>query len=189
MSVFETKTITLRDGAVVTRRSADEVDAQRLIDYLDQVRRETDGIMFNPADDLPTLDEERKWVRGVRDNDGSVQIAAEVDDRLVALAGMDCSKRVRQRHSAGVGISIRDGWRDRGLGTALMRELVDWARAHPELEQLTLCVFHDNPRAHAVYRKVGFMEDGRLPRRAKRHGRFVDFVEMSLWLKAAGVLP
>ncbi len=188
MSVFTTKTVTLSDGTDVLLRSPEESEAQRLLEYLDAVRRESEGIMYGPDDDLPSLEEERKWVRGNLERDGSMHIAADVEGQVVALAGIDQAKFVRQCHSAGLGISIRDEWCNRGLGTLLVRELVDWARGHPGLEQLTLCVFASNPRAQAVYRKVGFQEDGRLPRRAKVNGRYIDIVEMSLWLDDSGAM-
>jgi len=188
VSVFTAKTITLPDGAEVLLRSPQESEAQRLLEYLDAVRRESDGIMFDPADDLPSIEEERRWVRSHMENNDGVHVAAVVEDQIVALAGIHPMKFLRQRHSAGVGISIRKQWCDRGLGTLLMRELVDWARAHPGLEQLTLCVFECNPRAQAVYRKIGFREDGRLPRRAKVNRRYIDLVEMSLWLAEAETL-
>jgi RimJ/RimL family protein N-acetyltransferase len=188
VSVFAAKPITLPDGAEVLLRSPDESEAQRLLDYLDAVRRESDGIMFDPADDLPSIEEERQWVRGNLESDGGVHVAAVIENQIAALAGIYPMKFVRQRHSAGIGISIRKRWCGRGLGTVLMRELVGWACEHRGLEQLTLCVFDTNPCAQAVYRKVGFREDGRLPRRAKIHGQYIDLVEMSLWLNEAEAL-
>jgi RimJ/RimL family protein N-acetyltransferase len=189
MSVFIPKTVTLCDGAEVLLRSPDESEAQCLLEYLDAVRRESDGIMFDPADDLPSLDEERAWVRRNIESDGGVHVAAVVEGQIIALAGIDQARFVRQHHSAGVGISIRGAWCDRGLGTVLMRELVGWAQEHPKIEQLTLCVFDTNPRAHAVYQKVGFREDGRLPRRAKVKGQYIDLIEMSLWIAEAETVP
>jgi RimJ/RimL family protein N-acetyltransferase len=188
MSLFTPKTVTLPDGAEVLLRSPQESEAQGLLDYLDAVRRESDGIMFDPADDLPSLAEERAWVRRNIESNGGVHVAAVVEGQIVGLAGIDRAKFVRQRHSAGVGISIRDSWCGRGLGTVIMGELVVWAREHPEIEQLTLCVFDTNPRAQAVYQKVGFLEDGRLPHRAIVNGRHIDLVEMSLWLNEAEIL-
>lgn len=182
MSLYENKTIVLPDGAEVLLRSPEVSEAAQLLEYLDAVRCESQGIMFDAADDLFSLEEERQWVRKSNESDGEVHVAAVVDDQIIALAGIDRPKFVRQRHIAGLGISIRDKWCDRGLGTLLMRELVGWVREQPELELLTLCVFDNNPRAQAVYRKVGFAEDGRLSKRAKVNGEYIDLIEMSLWL-------
>ncbi len=183
MSLFENKTIVLPDGAEVLLRSPRVEEATQLLVYLDAVRSETNGIMYSPADRLPSLEEERQWVRGHTGNDDAVHVAAEVGGEIVALAGVDPTRFTRQSHLAGVGISIREKWCSRGLGSILMRELIEWSRERPGLKMLTLCVFANNPRAQAVYRKVGFREDGRLPRRAKVNDDYVDIIEMSLWLE------
>lgn len=185
MSLFTSKTITLPDGAEVLLRSPVEDEAQSLINYLDAVRREADGILFSPEDKLPTLEEERMWISAADGRDG-LHLAAEADGAIVALADINRGRHVRQRHLAGIGVSVRKAWCGRGLGTVMMRELIAWARACTGIELLTLNVLEDNHRAQAVYRRVGFAEDGRLPGRIKRDGSLVAVVEMSLWLRDPG---
>jgi RimJ/RimL family protein N-acetyltransferase len=48
-----------------------------------------------------------------------------------------------------------------------MQTLIEWAEAHPGIEKLTLGVFATNTRAIALYRKLGFAEEGRQPREVK----------------------
>ena len=186
MSVIKHKTVKLPDGAEVLLRSPVVDEAGQLLKYLDAVRRETNGIMYSPEDTIPTLAEERQWVLGHVENDRAVNIAAVADDQIIAMADVGALRFKRQQHLGGVGISIRKAWCDRGLGTLMMRELIDWSRTCPGIEMLTLCVFSNNPRAQAVYRKVGFIEDGRLPRRAKVNGEYIDIIEMSLRLDEQG---
>jgi RimJ/RimL family protein N-acetyltransferase len=186
MSVFGNKTITLADGARVLLRSPEVDEAGQLLEYLDAVRRETNGILYSPEDTIPSLEEETAWVRGKRDCKVGTHIAADVDGTIVGLAGIDQPKFARQHHIGSVGISIRKAWCDRGLGTLIMRELIEYARREPALEILTLNVLSTNPRAHAVYRKVGFKDDGRLPGRIKLNGEYVDLCEMSLCVNEMG---
>ncbi len=181
MSVFTPKTLTLKDGAKVTLRSPEEDDAPRLIDYLDAVRRETDFILFSPDDDLPELEWERNWVRSNRDGAG-VQIMAEADGEVVSLCGIGCGGHERVRHRGDIGISVRQAWCDRGLGTLLMHELVGWAEQSDAVDVLTLGVFADNPRAIRVYEKAGFAVDGRRRWQTKRGDDYVDELIMSRWV-------
>jgi len=187
MSVFTPKSVSLKDGSAVLLRSPREDEAQALIDYLKAVRAETDGIMSDPDDQLPTLEEERQWVHTGNQSDHGLHLLAEHEGQVIALSDILQPKFTRQRHMAGLGISIRSLWCDRGLGSLMINELVSWARSNSELEMLTLSVFADNPRAQAVYRKVGFQDDGLLPRRAKVDGKYRDMIVMSLWLKEAAV--
>lgn len=82
-------------------------------------------------------------------------------------------------------MSIRDGWRNRGLGAAMLQLLIDWAKSNETLEVITLTVFADNTRAIHLYEKLGFTHDGRGRRQAKRErGGYVDVLRMSLWVGA-----
>ncbi|MEM8782295.1 MAG: GNAT family protein [Planctomycetota bacterium] len=182
MSVFPPKTITLRDGATVHLRSPEVSDAAGMLEYIDEVRRDCDGIMLSPEDELPTLEWERDWVRRRREGDG-VQIFAEDEaGRQIALCGIEPGKMARLRHAGSVGISIRKPWRGRGLGTALMQELIAWAEANERLAVLSLGVFEDNPRARHVYERCGFEANGRSRWHAFREGRYVDEIIMTRWV-------
>jgi ribosomal protein S18 acetylase RimI-like enzyme len=52
------------------------------------------------------------------------------------------------------------GWRGRGVGSALIRAAISWARDRG-LHKLCLEVFAHNTAAIALYRKYGFVEEGR----------------------------
>ena len=49
----------------------------------------------------------------------------------------------------------------------MLSSMIEWAERHPILELLELDVFADNTRAASLYRKLGFVEVGRVPGRAK----------------------
>ena len=73
-------------------------------------------------------------------------------------------------------------WRGRGVGTALVAAAVEWARAHG-LHKLALSVFPHNNAAIALYRKFGFVAEGRLVRHVRRaDGQLWDLIEMGLLL-------
>ncbi|MEO0514075.1 MAG: GNAT family protein [Planctomycetota bacterium] len=182
MSVFEPKPLTLRDGAVVSLSSPTENDAQRLLDYLDAIRRETTGVLFAPEDPLPTLEWEREWIRGRREERGVTIMTTDAADEVVSLCHVSAGSQFRTAHRACVGISLRAAWCDRGLGTQLMQELIAWSEAEPSLDLLTLCVYADNPRAVRVYEKVGFVHEGRRRWHVKRGEQYVDQIEMSRWV-------
>ncbi len=187
MSVFTPKTVALEDGSEVLLRSPRVADAQALLDYLVEVRRETDGIMQDPEDSMPSKEDEQRLIDKVNESDSSLILLAEIEDQIIAWADIIQPRFVRQQHMAVLGISIRNRWHGRGLGGLMSRELIDWARSHPGLDLLTLSVFADNNRAIGLYRKVGFQHDGLLPRRAKVNGKYRDMVVMSLGLDGAEV--
>jgi RimJ/RimL family protein N-acetyltransferase len=190
MSLFESKTVTLPDGAEVLLRSPEVDEAPRLIEYLDAVRRESGFLMWGPEDDLPDEESERKWVQSRRDEEGGVTVLTEADGQVVSICGIDRHGPFsRARHCAELGISIREAWCDRGLGSVLVRELIGWAEAHEGLEVISLEVFDGNDRALALYEKHGFEATGRRRWRIKRDGEYFDAILMSRWVGAAEMVP
>ena len=65
------------------------------------------------------------------------------------------------RHVATLGIAVAADRRGRGIGTALMAEAFRWARS-VGVEKLVLSVYPHNDAAIALYRRFGFVEEGRL---------------------------
>ena len=67
-------------------------------------------------------------------------------------------------HVGGLGISLAEGWREMGLGTVLMRLLIEQAEKHlTGLRMIQLDVFGNNEPGIRLYRRLGFKEYSRLP--------------------------
>jgi putative acetyltransferase len=83
---------------------------------------------------------------------------------------------------ADLGMAILDGWRGRGVGSALMAAAVDFARAHGA-HKVALQVWPHNTRAVALYEKFGFAVEGRLRRHwPRKNGELWDALVMGLVL-------
>ncbi len=67
---------------------------------------------------------------------------------------------------------------DRGLGTELTGLMLDHAFDELNIERVELSVYDTNPRAHAVYTKLGFVEEGRLVGRRWKRGAWRDEILM-----------
>lgn len=90
-----------------------------------------------------------------------------------------------ERQATGVatlGMQVADGWRGRGIGTALLRSAVDWARDH-DAHKVQLEVWPHNRAAIALYERTGFVVEGRLARQYRRRsGELWDSLVMGLVL-------
>jgi putative acetyltransferase len=71
--------------------------------------------------------------------------------------------------------------RGRGIGTALMSEAMRWAHEHA-IERIELTVYPHNVAAIALYRRFGFLEEGRLVRHAKKSYGYEDEILMATFL-------
>lgn len=83
---------------------------------------------------------------------------------------------------AEIGMHVAKEWRGRGVGSALMEAAIDWSRAEG-LHKLSLSVFPHNAAGIALYRKYGFVEEGRRVKHMRRQsGELWDLVDMGLLL-------
>jgi putative acetyltransferase len=109
-------------------------------------------------------------------------LVAEVDGQVVGNAGLQpMSSSLRRRHAMGLGIAVLPSHQGRGVASALMRGLLHWADHWAGVLRIELHVFTDNERAIALYRRHGFVEEGRLRGYALRHGRYDDVLTMARW--------
>jgi RimJ/RimL family protein N-acetyltransferase len=79
---------------------------------------------------------------------------------------------------ADIGMLIVAGWRGRGLGTQLLSAAIDWASANGA-HKMSLEVWPHNRAAIELYRRAGFVEEGRRHRHyRRRNGEIWDAVIM-----------
>lgn len=93
----------------------------------------------------------------------------------VALFGATVKDRC-----ATLGVMIGAPYQGRGLGTDAVRTIVDYGFTELGLHRIQLSVNADNPAGIAAYRKVGFVEEGRLREAYFRGGQWCDDVKMGL---------
>jgi RimJ/RimL family protein N-acetyltransferase len=122
----------------------------------------------------PPVDVEARAASWLLDGD----LLAEVDGEIVGSIHVE-----RTKHGFGeIGMVVARDWRGRGVGSALMEAAIAWAREQG-LHKLSLSVFAHNAPAIALYRKFGFVEEGRRLKHYRRaNGELWDGIEMGLLL-------
>ena len=111
--------------------------------------------------------------------EGDHILVAAIDDEVVAVIGLHTSSRPRVNHRGEIGMMVRDDWHGKGVGTAMMRAVIDLADKWLNLARIELTVFTDNESAIALYRKFGFEIEGTHRKYAFRDGEFVDAYAMA----------
>ena len=135
------------------------------------VAEERDGIATEPPVDIDAR---------------TTQFAASIDGTLVAVAAGDIVGSLHveaNRFGVGeLGMAVARPWRGRGVGSALLGAAIEKARDEG-LHKLSLEVFPHNEAATALYRKFGFVEEGRLVKHYRRaSGELWDSIVMGLLL-------
>ena len=168
---------TAKDGREVILRTPRWEDLDDLLELINSLIEEGADIEY---DTEKTRDEEVDWLsRAIAqlEKGNALYMVAEVEGKVIASSSVAKRRFSCESHVGDLGILIKSGYRDVGIGTEMMKSLIDQAR-RMGLKILTLTVFATNKRAIHVYKKVGFKEVGRIPKSIYRNGKYIDRIIM-----------
>jgi ribosomal protein S18 acetylase RimI-like enzyme len=95
------------------------------------------------------------------------------DGELMGCAGFRREPGAKERHKGDLwGVYVRASLQGRGHGKRLTQAVIDWAR--PRVDLLRCAVSAENPRARALYMRLGFVRYGAEPRAIRVDGRDLD---------------
>lgn len=159
--------------AVLVRPAVPE-DLEALLDGYEAVAAE--GIHI--GGEAP-VDRERRgaaWLETMDASTPGASFVAEAGGAIVGQLGMSGSGRMD------LGMWVAKDWRGKGVGTALMRAALDYARANGAYK-ISLEVWPHNAAAIALYESFGFEREGYLRKHwRRRSGELWDSVVMGLVL-------
>ncbi len=96
----------------------------------------------------------------VRVPDNRIELVAERDGLIAGHVGLVTTGLPRKRHCASFGIAVHADHQRRGVGAALLGELIRQCDQFLGLVRLELSVHADNAGAIALYEKFGFEREG-----------------------------
>ena len=117
------KDVALKDGSDVTIRPVDEGDEQALLDFFLDIPEEE---RFFMKEDVTSPEVIRSWIAG-RDYRQTLALLAIHDSKVVADAVLIRRRGNSRSHVGEIRIVVAPAYRNRGLGTTLIRELCDIA--------------------------------------------------------------
>ena len=119
------------------------------------------------------------WQERLADRPGIKQLVACIDGIVVGHLTIDVQQRPRRSHVADFGICVDSRWKNRGVASALMREMIEMCDNWLRVDRIELTVFVDNAPAIKVYKKFGFEIEGTGKKYALRNGEYVDAYYMA----------
>ena len=140
-----------------------------------------DVLRFTRVPDPTPADFPRQWLAtyeaGRRDGTREAFAALDGDGRFVGLGlafGID-----REGGEAELGYIVAPEARGRGLGTAILRALTDWAFAATGVQRIQLFVDVENPASLRVAERSGYVREGVMRSVHFKNGRRIDAVLLS----------
>jgi RimJ/RimL family protein N-acetyltransferase len=171
---MELSTLTIRDARIE--------DAAALAEAEREIAKNPGFLASQPFELTDELFVE-KIAKLLRADNGKYFVA-QMGSEIVGHAMLDPLSLSACRHVAHLTIAIHPGWQGKGIGKALLGELIEWAKSTITLEKIELHVRSSNTAALEIYKKFGFREVGRWKRRQKvPSGQYLDDVAMELLIK------
>lgn len=176
------KKLYLKNGQEVILREAKKEDAQAMTDFYNVVGGETDFLSFGKNEFKMSLNDYEKFIESTEKENNSIILVAAIDDKIVSIASINSNQKARSKHVGTFGIVIAEQFCGLGLGRKIMDHLIEWAKLNGVTKKITLVTREDNDRAIALYKKVGFEEEGMLKKENYINGVYYNTIIMGLLL-------
>lgn len=112
-----------------------------------------------------------------RDSREKLCALAIAEDRIAGQLAFSRYPKPEYRHGGSFGMSVHPQYWRKGIATALLRYLEEWAVA-AAIEKLELAVWANNENAIALYEKNGYQHEGCRRGTIITHGRKTDLILM-----------
>lgn len=170
---FKTKT-----GEEVTVRLADVNDAHDLLamklDYLKESK--TIPLFLNEYPDDIKI--ETQLVKKLLEEKNSVLFVAENEGELIGNVDFNGNQRLKLFHTGVIGMGIKESWRGKGVGSALIQAVINWCKNNSFITLLWLEVYDSNEAGKALYQKMGFKVCGRMENFFHQGDKNIDKITM-----------
>jgi Acetyltransferases, including N-acetylases of ribosomal proteins len=155
-------------------RLANPSDAQGIIDCMQSVMSERIYLISEIY-----LFSERGQKDLIRNRD-DLNIVAVLNREVVGTVNIQRGIYKKNRHTASLGIAVKAEHRNRGLGSEMIRRAIRWS-AEQNIIKLNLEVFSSNTGAIALYKRLGFVQEGARKNQFLIGDSFVDDVLMTVY--------
>jgi putative acetyltransferase len=123
---------------------------------------------------------EAKWKKNLSEAASNIySLVALIDNKIVGQIGMQVNTYPRRKHTANIGMAVDESFRNHGVGSLMLKEMVSLANNWLAVTRIELEVYVDNEAAIKMYKNHGFVVEGTAKSYAFRNGEYVDVLLMA----------
>lgn len=193
VSMEQVRTFTASDGMEITIRPARGGDSCGILGTVRSNSIERSYILMEQYG--KSAEAEAAYIDGLDRTKNLLAVATAGGEVVGCLAALQADRGTRPEteHILHVGLHLREPFRGRGIGSAMLAYAVDWA-ADAGYRKLEASIFTANQRSLHLFTKAGFTREGVRQNRIRVGAEFIDEVLMGRVLparaaKAAGARP
>lgn len=167
------------DNPGITIRRATGADTEGVVAVLQKIASER---VYSAIDEPWTVPQERGYLDSLSPRE-AVHVATTESGEIIGFQSLDLwAPTIRSMaHVCQVGTFLLPEWRRHGVGTALLRTALQFAR-DAGYSKIVIQVRASNRSAQAFYRRLGFQECGRFTKHVRIDGEEDDVILMELFL-------
>jgi len=152
-------------------------DAEKFLNMLKKLDRETKNMMFQPGERKTTVKDMKKKIEESLKSD-SLILVAEKETEIIGYISIKRGFAERIKHSGYVVIGVLKNYWGKGIGSKLLVYGEKWAREN-KITRLELTVMTHNIKAIELYEKIGFKKEGVKIKSLIIDGEYIDEHYMS----------
>lgn len=168
-------------GNIIYRNPSVE-DAQKIVDFYNFVGGETSYLSFEKDEYPLDVDAQVASIKSLEGNQTNIMIMAMDGDEIAGIATINSSHKIKSRHEGELGIVVAKKYQGKGIGTELIKRLIEWARGNGVTTRIRLDTRADNTNAVSLYLKFGFQFEGCLKNSTLLNGKYYDLYVMGMML-------
>lgn len=149
--------------------------ARSFCEALDIVARERKYLKFVTG--FP-IDVTREFVRNA-ESENFAQFFVVENENVIGWCDIISNNHEGYVHVGNLGIGILMQYRKKGIGSKLLEKTLAYAKDENHIEKVELEVFETNEAAISLYKKFGFIEEGRKTKARKLAGKYEDILLMA----------
>jgi len=113
-------------------------------------------------------------------NPDDLTLVCETNNDIAGVLTIQRGMYKKNRHTANLGIAIKNNFRNKSIGTNMIKEALMWCKDQGIIK-VNLEVFSTNINAIKTYRKLGFEYEGIRKKQFMINGEYVDDILMTFF--------
>lgn len=160
-------------------REAEPKDAQKLINFLNQVGKESHFLTLDEVGILMTATQMSEYLAQIAEKDNNGYLLALVNNEIAGVISLTADFHERIRHIGDLFIAVSQNFQGYGIGHILMADMLEFIQEIGVIKRLELQVQKRNERAIHLYQKNSFeIESIRKFGARDELGNLIDVLEM-----------
>lgn len=166
----------IKNGHELLIREAKIEDANEILLLVKNVMGEVEFFPKEPEEFNLTVEQEVEYIKKT-----SLFLVAEIDGKIVGSTTLQKGSSIKTVHVSTFGITILKAYSGLKIGSLLIKNVIEWSKENG-VEKIELEVFEENIPAIGLYKKFGFIVEGRKNRNIKINDKYKDTLLLAKFL-------